>query len=52
MMQKVKEYGVGIPIVDENQRLKGTVTNRDLRFEKVNSRPNVEVMTKSFNHCC
>jgi CBS domain-containing protein len=43
----------GIPIVDENQRLKGIVTNRDLRFEKVNSRPNVEVMTsKSFNHRC
>ena len=43
----MKEYGIGgIPIVDENQKLKGIVTNRDLRFEKVNSRPIIEVMTK------
>ena len=42
----MKEYGIGgIPIVDENQVLKGIVTNRDLRFEKNNSRPIVEVMT-------
>jgi IMP dehydrogenase len=37
----------GIPIVDENQKLIGIVTNRDLRFEKDNSRPIAEVMTKS-----
>ena len=42
----MKEYGIGgIPIVDENQILKGIVTNRDLRFEKNNQRPIVEVMT-------
>ncbi|MEZ4799149.1 MAG: IMP dehydrogenase [Flavobacteriales bacterium] len=35
----------GIPVVDENNILKGIVTNRDLRFEKVYSRPIVEVMT-------
>jgi IMP dehydrogenase len=42
----MKEYGIGgIPIVDENSKLKGIVTNRDLRFEKNDSRPIVEVMT-------
>ena len=35
----------GIPIVDDNGILKGIVTNRDLRFEKNNDRPIVEVMT-------
>ena len=42
----MKEFGIGgIPVVDENQTLKGIVTNRDLRFEKNSSRPIVEVMT-------
>ncbi len=42
----MKEYGIGgIPIVDENRILKGIVTNRDLRFEKNNIRPIIEVMT-------
>ena len=42
----MKEFGIGgIPIVDENQKLKGIVTNRDLRFEKNNSRPIIEIMT-------
>ncbi|MES2238660.1 MAG: IMP dehydrogenase [Bacteroidota bacterium] len=42
----MKEYGIGgIPVVDENQTLKGIVTNRDLRFEKNSTRPIVEVMT-------
>ncbi len=42
----MREYGIGgIPIVDENQILKGIVTNRDLRFEKDNARPIIEVMT-------
>src|SRR5690606_12337535 len=42
----MKENGIGgIPIVDENQILKGIVTNRDLRFEKENKRSIVEVMT-------
>ena len=35
----------GIPIVDENGALKGIVTNRDLRFEKENSKKITEVMT-------
>ncbi len=44
--QVMKEYGIGgIPIVDENGTLKGIVTNRDLRFEKDNSRSILEVMT-------
>ena len=42
----MKEFGIGgIPIVDENKILKGIVTNRDLRFEKNNARPIIEVMT-------
>ena len=42
----MKEFGIGgIPIVDDNQILKGIVTNRDLRFEKNNARPIIEVMT-------
>ena len=42
----MKEYGIGgIPIVDDNKILKGIVTNRDLRFEKDNLRPIVDVMT-------
>ncbi len=44
--QVMKEYGIGgIPIVDNNGTLKGIVTNRDLRFEKDNSRTILEVMT-------
>jgi IMP dehydrogenase len=42
----MQEYGIGgIPIVDGNRVLKGIVTNRDLRFEKKNTRPIVEIMT-------
>ena len=42
----MKEHKIGgIPVVDENDFLKGIVTNRDLRFEKDNARPIVEVMT-------
>ncbi|OUJ75281.1 IMP dehydrogenase [Hymenobacter crusticola] len=36
----------GIPIVDAERRLKGILTNRDLRFEKDMTRPVAEVMTK------
>ncbi len=44
--QNMAEHGIGgIPIVDENGTLKGIVTNRDLRFEKDNTRPIIEVMT-------
>ena len=42
----MKEFSIGgIPVVDENGILKGIVTNRDLRFEKQNSRSILEVMT-------
>ncbi|WP_397362305.1 IMP dehydrogenase [Olleya sp. R77988] len=42
----MREYSIGgIPIVDENGKLKGIVTNRDLRFEHKNDRAIVEVMT-------
>ena len=42
----MKEHGIGgIPVVDDTMTLKGIVTNRDLRFEKVNERPITEVMT-------
>ena len=40
------EYRIGgIPIVDANDKLVGIVTNRDLRFEKNEARPVMEVMT-------
>jgi len=43
----MREHSIGgIPIVDSNGKLKGIVTNRDLRFEHQNERPIVEVMTK------
>ncbi len=42
----MREHSIGgIPIVDENGKLLGIVTNRDLRFEKNNERPIAEVMT-------
>ena len=37
----------GIPIVDDEEKLIGIVTNRDLRFEKNNERPISEVMTST-----
>lgn len=36
----------GIPVVDNNNKLVGIVTNRDLRFERDPRRPVYEVMTK------
>lgn len=43
----MREHKIGgIPIVDNENKLKGIITNRDLRFEKNDSRPIVEVMTK------
>ena len=36
----------GIPIVNDHGQLRGILTNRDLRFEKVPSRPARDVMTK------
>lgn len=44
--QAMREHKIGgIPIVDADGKLVGIVTNRDLRFEKNNDRPIVEVMT-------
>ena len=46
--QNMQQYKIGgIPIVDADKKLIGIVTNRDLRFEKNNSRPIKEVMTKT-----
>lgn len=36
----------GIPVVDESGKLVGIVTNRDLRFQRIMSRPVEEIMTK------
>jgi len=45
-LQLMHEHKIGgIPVVDASGLLRGIVTNRDLRFEKVNSRPITEVMT-------
>ncbi len=42
----MQEHAIGgIPIIDENGKLKGIVTNRDLRFEKEMNRPIQDVMT-------
>lgn len=42
----MREYSIGgIPIIDDNNKLIGIVTNRDLRFEKNYKRPLSEVMT-------
>lgn len=42
----MKEYSIGgIPVINVNGKLKGIVTNRDLRFEHDGTRPIVEVMT-------
>jgi len=42
----MREFSIGgIPIVDDNKKLLGIVTNRDLRFEKNFDRSLAEVMT-------
>lgn len=42
----MKEHSIGgIPIIDENNKLVGIVTNRDLRFEKNPERPITDMMT-------
>ncbi len=42
----MKEHSIGgIPVVGADQKLKGIITNRDLRFEKNMSRPVSQVMT-------
>jgi IMP dehydrogenase len=44
----MREYRIGgIPIVDAENRLKGIITNRDLRFQKDMDRPVKEVMTST-----
>ncbi|WP_029033321.1 IMP dehydrogenase [Salinimicrobium terrae] len=44
--ENMREHSIGgIPIVDDEGKLLGIVTNRDLRFEKNNDRPISEVMT-------
>jgi IMP dehydrogenase len=46
-LQIMKEYKIGgIPIVDNDKKLVGILTNRDLRFEKNLERPVREVMTR------
>lgn len=43
----MKEFNIGgIPVVNDQNRLVGILTNRDLRFEKNPSKPIVEVMTR------
>ena len=42
----MREYKIGgIPVVDENNKLIGIITNRDLRFQKNMSTPIKDVMT-------
>ncbi|PCH53166.1 MAG: IMP dehydrogenase [Flavobacteriaceae bacterium] len=42
----MREYSIGgIPVIDENGKLIGIITNRDLRFENDNTRKISEVMT-------
>jgi len=43
----MKEYKIGgIPVVDQNRKLIGIITNRDLRFETELNKPVREVMTR------
>ncbi len=43
----MREFKIGgIPVVDENRKLIGILTNRDLRFERNGSRPVQEIMTR------
>lgn len=45
-LQIMKEFKIGgIPVVDDDNRLVGIITNRDLRFEKDLEKPVREVMT-------
>ena len=46
-LNMMKEYHIGgIPVVDDNNKLVGIVTNRDLRFEHDHTRLIDDVMTK------
>ena len=45
-LSMMKEFHIGgIPVVDDDRKLVGIVTNRDLRFESDVNRPVDEVMT-------
>lgn len=45
--QSMKEHSIGgIPVVDDNNKLVGIVTNRDLRFETEDNKAIADVMTK------
>jgi IMP dehydrogenase len=44
----MREYSIGgIPVIDAEHKLKGIITNRDLRFQKDITVPVSEVMTKT-----
>ncbi|SDD48259.1 IMP dehydrogenase [Mucilaginibacter pineti] len=46
--QIMKEFSIGgIPVIDAEHRLKGIITNRDLRFQKDLTVPVREIMTKT-----
>jgi IMP dehydrogenase len=46
-LELMKEYNIGgIPVINDQNKLVGIVTNRDLRFERDVLRPITEVMTK------
>lgn len=45
MIMKENKIG-GIPVVDEDRKLIGIITNRDLRFQKKMSTPVITIMTK------
>src|SRR3954464_12932817 len=46
LLGKMEQYGVsGAPVVDENDRVIGIVTNRDVQFETDLDRPVRELMT-------
>ncbi|WP_259015038.1 IMP dehydrogenase [Emticicia fluvialis] len=46
-LRLMAEFRVGgIPVIDENNKLKGIVTNRDLRFQTEITKPIVDIMTK------
>ena len=45
-LELMKEHSIGgIPIIDDNGKLTGIITNRDLRFEKKLNKPVREIMT-------
>jgi IMP dehydrogenase len=46
-LQMMKKNNIGgIPVVDQNNKLQGIITNRDIRFEKNLNKPVKEIMTK------